>query len=71
MKRIDRPTTVGGVGMMLHIAEFLLTQATEILIHITFAPTEAIPEPLHERAVKAYEFSLRALDAVTGTGETK
>ena len=63
MKKIERPLDIEKVGIMMHLAQFLLTQADDILCNILIAPERATPSPIHERMSKAHGFVKQALDA--------
>lgn len=64
MKEIRRPTTIGEVGTMLHLAEFLLTQADRILLNIVVAPDCAAPEDVAKRAERMHTLVAEALEEV-------
>jgi hypothetical protein len=66
MRKIERPLTVDKVGMLMHMAEYFLSQVVEMLAHIAIAPTSATPSPLYERSERAYKLAQQALDALTG-----
>lgn len=66
MKKITRPTDILETGIMLHLAEYLLEQATEILANVELAPSQALPDPLGERVTNARSHSQEALEWVGG-----
>lgn len=62
MKAIKRPLTIGEVGTMLHLAEFMLTQANDILLNITIAPDMVVPLELHKKAERIGDHVRKALE---------
>ena len=61
MREIRRPTEIGEVGTMLHLAEFLLAQASKILLNITIAPEHAVPGDIDEKARRMQKHVEKAL----------
>jgi len=55
MNKIQRPTDIGMTGVMLHLAEYFLSQAVDILAHIMIAPSSASTDCILERAGDANE----------------
>ena len=68
MKKIQRPKDIAGVELLMHLAEYLLTQVVEALGCIALAPTSAAVSPTYERAVYAHTFANEALQAIRGVG---
>jgi hypothetical protein len=53
MERITRPKTALEVSIMLHLAEFMLTQVQKVLGNVMIAPDKATNKTMIDRVNKA------------------
>lgn len=66
MKNTEHPTTVAEVGVALHVAEYLLGQAQEVLSRVRTAPKLAAPSPVWERSGRAEGLAGDAVKVIRG-----
>ena len=66
MEKIERPITIEKVGIMMHLAEYFLSQVIKILLCIEIAPNKVTPAPIYERVTAARTLAQSALDALLG-----